>query len=77
MMRFAELGLGVAIVNDFCAPPRRTVRRPLSGLPSVQYQLLRLRHRQQNPAALALEAAILASVKAPPAPVIRAASRPT
>lgn len=61
MMRFAELGLGVAIVNDFCSPPRGTVRRPLSGLPSLQYQLLRLRDRQQSPAALALEAAIFAS----------------
>jgi DNA-binding transcriptional LysR family regulator len=61
MMRFAELGLGVAIVNDFCSPPRGTVRRPLSGLPSVQYQLLRLRNRRQSAAALALEAAIVAS----------------
>lgn len=61
MMRFAELGLGVAIVNDFCSPPRGTVRRPLLGLPTVQYQLLRLRNRQPSPAVLALEAAILAS----------------
>ncbi|HKO51899.1 MAG TPA: LysR family transcriptional regulator [Polyangiaceae bacterium] len=60
MMRFAELGLGVAIVNDFCSPPRGTVRRPLSGLPSLQYQLLRLRDRPQSSAALALEAAIIA-----------------
>lgn len=59
MMRFAQLGLGVAIVNDFCLPPRGTVRRPLSGLPSVQYQLLRLRDRQQSAAVLALEAAII------------------
>jgi LysR family transcriptional regulator, low CO2-responsive transcriptional regulator len=61
MMRFVELGLGLAIVNDFCSPPRGTVRRPLSGLPSLQYQLLRLRDRQQSPAAVALEAAIIAS----------------
>jgi DNA-binding transcriptional LysR family regulator len=61
MMRFAELGLGLAIVNDFCSPPRGTVRRPLSGLPSLRYQLLRLRDRQQSPAALALESAILAT----------------
>ena len=61
MMRFAELGLGVAIVNDFCSPPRGTVRRPLTGLPTVQYQLLRLRNRQFSSGALALEAAIIAS----------------
>jgi len=61
MMRFAEIGLGIAIVNDFCSPPRGTVRRPLSGLPAVQYQLLRLRHRQPSPAVRMLEAAIVAS----------------
>jgi DNA-binding transcriptional LysR family regulator len=61
MMRFAELGLGIAIVNDFCSPPRGTVRRPLSGLPAVQYQLLRLRNRQPSPAVMTLEAAIVAS----------------
>jgi len=60
MMRFAALGMGVAVVNDFCTPPRGTVRRPLKGLPSVQYQLLRLRSREPSPAVLALEAAILA-----------------
>lgn len=63
MMRFAELGLGVAVVNDFCSPPRGTVRRPLSGLPTLQYQLLRLRDRRQSPAALALETAIVAATQ--------------
>lgn len=61
MMRFAELGMGIAIVNDFCAPPRGTVRRPLVGLPAVLYQLLRLRERRATPAVLALENAIFAS----------------
>jgi DNA-binding transcriptional LysR family regulator len=60
MMHFAELGLGLAVVNDFCAPPTGMVLRPLRGLPAVQYQLLRLRDRKQGPAALALERAILA-----------------
>lgn len=63
MMRFAELGMGLAVVNDFCSPPRGTVRRPLVGLPSVQYQLLRLRGRQPNAAVTALEAAIVASAQ--------------
>jgi DNA-binding transcriptional LysR family regulator len=61
MMHFAELGLGLAVVNDFCAPPAGMVTRPLRGLTPVQYQLLRLRDRQQGPAALALEKAVLAS----------------
>ncbi len=59
MMRFASLGMGVAIVNDFCTPPRGMVSRPLVGLPTVQYQLLKLRQRTPNPAVAALEAAIL------------------
>ncbi|HYQ02189.1 MAG TPA: LysR family transcriptional regulator [Polyangiaceae bacterium] len=63
MMRFAALGMGVAVVNDFCVPPRGTVRRRLIGLPPVQYQLLRLRDRKPSPAVLALEAAIVASAK--------------
>jgi hypothetical protein len=39
-MRFAELGLGVAIVNDFCSPPSGTAATAI-GLPSMKYQLLR------------------------------------
>jgi LysR family transcriptional regulator, low CO2-responsive transcriptional regulator len=65
MMHFAALGMGVAIVNDFCAPPRGTVRRRLIGLPAIQYQLLRLRERRASPAVLALEAAIVASARIP------------
>jgi LysR family transcriptional regulator, low CO2-responsive transcriptional regulator len=59
MMRFAELGMGMAIVNDFCQPPRGTVRRRLTGFGSVQYQLLRLRDRKPTPAALVLEQLIV------------------
>lgn len=62
MMRFAALGLGIAVVNDFCAPPKGTVRRPLAGLPSVQYQLLRARDRPLSAAGDALAAAIVAHV---------------
>jgi len=61
MLRFAELGMGLAIVNDFCQAPRGLVRRPLVGLPTVQYQLLRLRDRKPSEATLALEAAILSA----------------
>jgi DNA-binding transcriptional LysR family regulator len=63
MMRFAALGMGIAIVNDFCTPPPGAVRRSIAGLPSVQYQLLRSRQRPLTPAAEALEAAILASTR--------------
>jgi LysR family transcriptional regulator, low CO2-responsive transcriptional regulator len=63
MMRFAELGMGLAIVNDFCQPPRGTVRRRLLGLTPVQYQLLRLRDRKSTPAAAMLEQLIVAGLR--------------
>ena len=65
MMRLAELGMGLAIVNDFCTPPRGTVMRKLAGLPAVNYQLLRARGRRPNPGMIALEEAILALERAP------------
>lgn len=64
MMRFAALGMGIAIVNDFCMPPAGTVRRPLAGLPSHQYQLLRARDRTLSTAGEALAAAIVAATQA-------------
>lgn len=63
MMRFAALGLGIAVVNDFCAPPKGTVRRPLAGLPSVQYQLLRAKERPLSAAGDALAAALVAHIR--------------
>ncbi|HET9933364.1 MAG TPA: LysR family transcriptional regulator substrate-binding protein, partial [Polyangiaceae bacterium] len=63
MLCFAELGLGVAIVNDFCKAPKGTVKRPLRGLPSVQYQLLRLRERRPTESARALEHAVESEVR--------------
>jgi DNA-binding transcriptional LysR family regulator len=62
MMRFAELGMGVAVVNDFCQPPPGTVKRRLVGLAAIHYQLVRLRDRKPTPAALALERAIVDSI---------------
>lgn len=32
----AALGLGLAVVNDYCAPPDGMVQRPIAGLPSVE-----------------------------------------
>jgi LysR family transcriptional regulator, low CO2-responsive transcriptional regulator len=63
MMRFAELGMGLAVVNDFCQPPRGTVKRSLVGLTPTHYQLVRLRERKPTPAALALEQAIVTATK--------------
>ena len=54
--------MNVQIVNDFCAAPPGSVKRPLSGLPTLQYQLLRLRSRKPTPAMLALEQAIVSTL---------------
>lgn len=37
MLGFAQAGLGAAVVNDFCRPPRGCVAVPLRGLPVVDY----------------------------------------
>ena len=43
MMQFVRLGLGVAVVNAYCRPPKGTVARPIHGLPSLEFQLFHLR----------------------------------
>lgn len=40
MLRFVLLGLGLAVVNEFCRLPRGLVGRPLGGLPQLHYFLL-------------------------------------
>jgi DNA-binding transcriptional LysR family regulator len=45
-LHFAQLGLGLAIVNDFCRTPPGLVMRPLKELAPVTYRLLRLRGRR-------------------------------
>ena len=40
MLRFVELGMGLAIVNAFCRPPAGVVLRPLGGLPVVHYHVI-------------------------------------
>jgi len=63
MLCFAELGLGLALVNDFCKPPKGLVLRPMLGLPSLSYQLLRLRDRHQSTAVRLLEEAIVSEAR--------------
>lgn len=45
LMHFARLGLGLAVVNDFCPPPGGMVSRPLPALPKVPYYLFHQRGR--------------------------------
>jgi DNA-binding transcriptional LysR family regulator len=37
---FARLGLGLAVVNDFCRVPSGLVSRPIHGLPPIHYCLV-------------------------------------
>jgi DNA-binding transcriptional LysR family regulator len=43
VLNFAELGVGLAIVNGCCRIPRGLVARPLSELPRVSYYLIERR----------------------------------
>jgi DNA-binding transcriptional LysR family regulator len=43
MLRFTQLGLGVAFVNGICALPQGVVARPVPELGSITYRLLRRR----------------------------------
>lgn len=54
MLRFAGLGLGVAIVNGICELPRGVVARPLRELGSVTYRVFWRRGAALAPAACEL-----------------------
>ena len=43
MLRFVQLGLGVAVVNGTCTLPEGTVARPLPEMGTVTYRLVRRR----------------------------------
>lgn len=43
MLKFVELGLGIAIVNGVCDLPKGVVRRPIAELGTVTYRLLKRR----------------------------------
>lgn len=60
MLRFAGLGLGVAIVNGICELPRGVVARPLRELGSVTYRVFWRRGAALAPAACDLRERLLA-----------------
>lgn len=41
MMRFVQMGIGLAVVNDYCKPPRGTVAVALPALPAIDLHLIR------------------------------------
>jgi hypothetical protein len=40
MLEYARLGVGLAVVNDICRPPRGTVAIPVPELPAIDYHVL-------------------------------------
>jgi LysR family transcriptional regulator, low CO2-responsive transcriptional regulator len=59
MLHFVRLGLGLAIVNGICTPPRGTRARVLGELPRVRYVLVRRAGAALSAQAEALRAALL------------------
>ena len=51
MLRFAQLGLGVAFVNGVCALPDGVVARPIPELGRITYRLVRRRGAHLAPMA--------------------------
>lgn len=43
VLQFVRYGVGIAIVNDFCSPPKGTVAIPLAGAPAIDYFLFERR----------------------------------
>ncbi|MFO0588061.1 MAG: LysR family transcriptional regulator [Polyangiaceae bacterium] len=58
LARFAEIGLGLAIVNAFCRAPQGMVARPMPELPSRVYYLLQRSEAAREGPIAALAAAI-------------------
>jgi DNA-binding transcriptional LysR family regulator len=62
MLKFVQLGMGLAVVNGICELPRGVVARPLPELGRVTYRLLKRRGALRSPQAARLEALIKSSV---------------
>jgi DNA-binding transcriptional LysR family regulator len=60
IMRFVQMGAGLAVVNACCVPPRGLVTIPVPELPVLNFQLLRLRGHTLGEDAGALQELLLA-----------------
>lgn len=61
MLHFVQLGLGIAIVNEGCRPPRGVTLKRLSGLADIDYVML-TRKNQIHPGVAQLVDAIVDTV---------------
>jgi DNA-binding transcriptional LysR family regulator len=51
MLQYVSLGIGLAVVNDFCRLPAGVTARPLPEIPAVRYHVLHRRQAALAPAA--------------------------
>lgn len=65
MLHFVDLGLGAALVNGCCRIPKTCRAIPVSGLPSVEYSLIRLREARQGSACRTFEKCLLEEIRSP------------
>ncbi len=59
MIEFVRMGLGLAVVNGFCAVPKGVEARPLRGLPAVLYHVFHLPGAARQGATSRLKKALL------------------
>jgi LysR family transcriptional regulator, low CO2-responsive transcriptional regulator len=67
ILRFVELGVGLAIVNACCHVPTGCVARPIPALPRQRYYVIRRRGARPEGAASRLVDALIAAGQGPPA----------
>ncbi len=63
MLRYASLGLGIALVNDICHVPRGLVSRPFADFPAVTYRWVEADTRRDLPELVQLRQLALQAFK--------------
>jgi DNA-binding transcriptional LysR family regulator len=65
LLELARVGVGVAIVNDFCRAPSGTVARPLGGFATTSYALIERMNAERSEAVERLRSAIVETLRQP------------
>lgn len=65
MLHFVDLGLGSALVNGCCRIPKTCRAIPVSGLPSVEYFVIRLKEARQSTTSRSLEKCLFEEIRSP------------
>lgn len=59
MLRFVQLGLGIAVVHSSCSIPKELVTRPIPSLPNIHYHLCHLIDADQSAEMAQLKSTLL------------------